>query len=217
MRHKIIPWILDLLYPTRCILCRERLAPGRPRICEKCLPALPVAEGLRRRGDFFTVCISALYYEGTVREAIQRYKFQGAQAYYHAFGDLVAERIYREMDGKYDILSWVPLAPDRFRHRGYDQSKLIAKNAAKRLRKELVPTLKKRRGVNPQSLAGDKAARKANITGAFTALHPERFSGKRVLLIDDIMTTGSTLSECAKTLLMAGAEEVLCATLATTR
>lgn len=217
MRHKIIPWILDLLYPTRCVLCREHLTPGRPRICEKCLPVLPVAEGLRRRGDFFTVCVSALYYEGNVREAIRRYKFRGAQAYYHAFGELVAECIYRELDGEYDVLSWVPIASDRLRRRGYDQSKLIAKNTAKRLRKKLVPTLKKRRGIEPQSLAGDKAARKANITGAYMARHPERFSGKRVLLIDDIMTTGSTLSECAKTLLLAGAEKVICATLATTR
>ena len=217
MRHKIIPWILDLLYPTRCVLCGEHLTPGRPRICEKCLPALPVADTLRCGGDFFTVSVSALYYDGAVRDAIRRYKFRGVEAYYHAFGELVAERIYRELEGAYDVLSWVPLAPDRLRERGYDQTKLIAQNAAKRLRKKLVPTLKKRRGVHPQSLAGDKAARKANIAGAYTALRPERFSGKRVLLIDDITTTGSTLSECAKTLLLAGAEEVVCATLATTR
>ena len=176
-----------------------------------------MADDLRRRGDFFTVSVSALYYEGAVRDAIRQYKFRGVEAYYHAFGELVAERIYRELDGQYDVFSWVPLAPDRLRKRGYDQAKLIAQNAAKRLRKKLVPTLKKRRGVNPQSLAGDKAARKANIAGAYTALRPERFSGKRVLLIDDITTTGSTLSECAKTLLLAGAEEVVCATLATTR
>ncbi len=178
---------------------------------------MPSAAGDRKKGDFFSACVSALYYEGAVKEAIRRYKFAAAQAYAPAFGELVAERIYEELDGKYDLMTWAPLAPDRLRERGYDQSRLIAENAAARLRRGLVPTLKKRRGVSPQSLSGDEAGRRANITGAYRAADPASVAGKRVLIIDDIVTTGSTLSECAKTLLRAGAEEVMCATLARTR
>ena len=211
---KFTDWLLDVFFPTKCILCRKPISPGRPRICPVCQAIMPTAAGLSLKGDFFSQCVSALHYEGNVKKAIRRYKFHGAQAYASAFGELVAERIYEDLDGKYDILTWVPLAPDRLRSRGYDQTKLIARDAARRLCRELVPTLKKRRGVHAQSLTKSKAQRKANIAGAFRVPDPALVQGKRVLLIDDIVTTGSTLSECAKILLMAGAEEVICATLA---
>ena len=214
---RLTDWLLDLLYPTRCILCRRKLPPGRPVICSRCQDTMPSAAGVRITADYLSECVSALYYEGNVKKAIRRYKFSDAQAYAPAFGELVAERIYAEFDGKYDILSWVPLAPDRKRERGYDQAELIAANAAARLCRPLQPVLKKRRGVSAQSLTGDKDQRKKNIAGAYSVLDREGIAGKRILLIDDIVTTGSTLSECGKTLLMAGAEEVMCATLAMTR
>lgn len=215
---KATDWLLDLLFPTRCVLCREAIPPGRPRICPRCQKTMPQpGPGQRVRGDFFSECVSALYYEGPVRDALRRYKFHGAQGYANAFGELVAARIYEELDGKYDVLSWVPISRDRRRSRGYDQAELIARNAAARLCREPVPTLKKRRGVKPQSLTSSPERRRANIAGAYTPLDPAFIDGKRILLIDDIVTTGSTLSECAKTLLLAGAEDVLCATLARTR
>lgn len=215
---KLLDHLLDVLYPTRCILCRKALAPGRPRFCTDCLNTLPQPEkGNHKKGDFYSKCISALYYEGSVVDAIQRYKFHGVQAYSHAFGELVASCIYEELDGEYDILSWVPLAPDRYRKRGYDQSELITINTAKRLLKPLTPTLAKHRGIKPQSLTGSPERRRANIAGAYQVIDPACIAGKRILLVDDIVTSGSTLSECAKTLLLAGAEEVLCATLARTR
>ncbi len=169
------------------------------------------------KGDYFSRCISAVYYEGDIKKAILRYKFHGAQAYASAFGDLVAERIHDSYYGKYDLISWVPLAPDRLRSRGYDQTKLIAEDVSRRLCQPLTPLLKKRRGVHAQSGTKSKAERKKNIAGAFRVIDPATVEGKRILLIDDIVTTGSTLSECAKVLLMAGADEVMCATLAMAR
>ncbi len=85
------------------------------------------------------------------------------------------------------------------------------------MRRKLTPTLKKRHGVQPQSKSGSPEGRRANIAGAYTVLDPSVIKGKRIMIIDDIITTGSTLSECAKTLLLAGAEDVVCATLASTR
>lgn len=171
----------------------------------------------RKKGDFFSGCISALYYEGKVKDAIGRYKFGGAQAYAHAFGELVAQRIYEEYGEDYDVLSWVPLSLDRRRTRGYDQSERIARDVGRRLCRNTVRTLRKRLRVQPQSKTGSPANRKANISGAYRAINKKSIAGKRILLIDDIVTSGSTLSECAKTLLLAGAEDVLCATLARTR
>lgn len=213
---RIIDWILDAFYPTKCILCRKLLKPGRPSICPSCQMTLPLAEGIRRRGDYFSGCVSAVFYEGRMKEAILRYKFGDAEAYAPAFGELVAERIYSEMDGKYDLISWVPLAPDHLRKRGFDQAYLIARNAAERLRKPLVPVLKKKRRVKAQSGTKTREERRRNIAGAYTVIDPAVVKEKRILLIDDIITTGSTLSECAKTLLKAGAEDVVCTTLAMT-
>ncbi len=218
MGSKLADRLLDLLYPTRCVLCRRFLPAGRPRICDRCARSLPETEdGGRRRGNYFAECISALYYENDVREAIQRYKFYGAQAYAPVFGELTARCIYEHLEGEYDILSWVPLDRGRRRKRGYDQAELLARDVGRRLCREPVPVLRKKRGVRPQSLTGDPASRKANIDGAYKVIDPEAISGKKILLIDDIVTTGSTLSECARTLLLAGAEEVRCATLASTR
>lgn len=210
--------ILDILFPTRCVICRTLTAPGRPGICPECLDKLPFTEkGGPQKGDFFSHCVSAVYYEGDMRQAILRYKFSGASSYAHAFGELTASCIYEHLDREYDLVSWVPLAPDRKRKRGYDQTKLLASKASKKLCRPLVQTLKKKRGVKPQSKTGSPERRKANISGAYRVKDPALVAGKRILLIDDIVTSGSTLSECAKTLLIAGAEEVLCATLARTR
>lgn len=218
MGNKLVDRLLDLIYPSRCVFCRTFLPPGPPRICQRCDETLPrTSDGGRRRGDFFSECVSALYYEDAVRDAIHRYKFNGAQAYAPALGELLAECIYEDLEGEYDILSWVPLDPGRRRKRGYDQAELLARNAGKRLMREPVPVLKKKRGVHPQSKTGEPEKRRANIAGAYSVLDLEAVRDKRILLIDDVVTTGSTLSECAKTLLLAGAEDVRCATLASTR
>ncbi len=216
---KPLDWALDLVYPTRCVFCHRFISPpGRPRICPACEASLPRTEdGRRRKGDFFSECVSALYYEGDVRQAIHRYKFGGVQAYAPVFGELVAALVYEQLQGEYNLITWAPLDRSRRRKRGYDQAELIAKNAAARLRQEAVPTLAKRRGVRPQSRTGAPEKRKANISGAYRVRDRAAVAGKRILLIDDIVTTGATLSECAKVLLLAGAEDVRCATLASTR
>jgi len=212
---KFIDYLLDLLYPTRCIICRRLIPPGRPRLCPQCQERIPKAThtNIRHVKD----CVAACIYEGETADAIRRYKFGGCQAYAPAFGELVAERIYEDLWGEFDLLSWVPLAPDRKRERGYDQAELIARSAAKRLRTPLVRTLKKRRHVARQSGTSSADERRANIAGAYAASDPVLIAGKRILLIDDIVTTGSTLSECAETLLLAGASEIYCAALAKTQ
>lgn len=209
--------VLDVLFPTRCVICRNLLSGGRPRICNVCQDKLPLTQnGGRQKGNYFSECVSAVYYEKDMRQAILRYKFSGISSYAHTFGELTASCIYENLDGEYDLLSWVPLAPDRKRSRGYDQTQLLAAHTAKKLCQPLTATLRKKRGVKPQSKTGSPECRRANISGAYRVIDPALVSGKRILLIDDIVTSGSTLSECAKTLLMAGAEEVLCATLART-
>ena len=206
--------LLELLYPTRCILCREELSPGIPRLCRRCQETLrPPAN---TRFPYVSLCVSALSFENEAAEAIRRYKFRGCRAYADAFGQLISERVFDELNGRYDLITWVPVSGDRRRERGYDQSRLLAESAAKHLRQSAVSTLKKKRRVPRQSMLDNPQARKANVLGVYTVPKPETIEGKRILLVDDIVTSGATISECAKTLMMAGAAEVLAAALANT-
>ena len=91
---------------------------------------------------------------------------------------------------------------------------LIAESYGRESGTPAIPVLKKIRNTKPQSRLPDVSHRKANVLGAFTVPDPAKIQGKRILLIDDIITTGATVSECARTLLTAGAKEVYCAAVA---
>ena len=158
--------------------------------------------------------MAPLRYEGAVRDALHRYKFQGVTAYAGVFGRLVARCIDERLRGEYDLISWVPLSSQRLRERGYDQAMLIAMAAALELGDVAVETLRKRRDAAPQSVTGSIEKRRANISGAYEVIDPELVEGRRILLIDDIVTTGATAAECARTLGGAGAAKVVCAALA---
>ena len=210
--------LLDILFPPRCVFCRRFLKSGRELICDACSRSLPYTErGGEKTGEFFSVCVAPLYYEGDVRESLLRFKFKDATGYSKAYGKLLADCIKENLAGRYDLISWVPLSRKRLKERGYDQAMLLALAAALELDDVAVSTLEKPVEAEKQSQMGSAEMRRANISGAYSAVDPELVDGKRILLIDDIVTTGSTLSECAKTLLAAGASEVLCAAVARTR
>ena len=211
----IFSTLLDLLFPPKCVFCSRVLDKTDEGWCDNCTEALPYADNNGRQdGEIFDFCVSPLYYTGLVRRSILRYKFRGASHYAAVYGKFLAESIQESPDIKYDVISWVPLSDNRERSRGYDQAMLLALATALELDDVAVETLKKPHDVQAQSDLGDKAERSANISGAFEASDPEIIAGKRVLLIDDVVTTCSTLDECARVLLNAGASGVMCAALA---
>ena len=207
--------LLDLLFPPKCVFCGKVLSRGDEDWCGKCTETLPYAlDGGFQEGEYFDFCISPLYYKGVVRKSILRFKFGGAAAYADAYGKLLADCIREHPGINYDIISWVPLSGKRERSRGYDQAMLLALATALELNDVAAETLKKPKDVQAQSELSGRVERSANISGAYIAPDPELIAGKCILLIDDIVTTGSTLSECAKVLLSAGASRVVCAALA---
>lgn len=212
----ILSNILDLLFPPKCVFCRKLLSKGAVCQCEKCAGDLPFTKGaqISQKGDFYDECVSPLRYEGDVRKSILRFKFKGATAYAECYGQLMAQCIKENLDGKFNLITWVPLSPKRARDRGYDQAMLLALAVALELDDVAVETLIKPTNVQAQSTITDKEMRRANVSGVYELKDQELIVGKRILLIDDIITTGSTLSECARVLLMSGAESVVCATLA---
>ena len=210
--------VLDLLFPEKCPFCRRLLQKDEDGLCAACAKDLPFTHaGGKQSGSFYDLCVSPLWYEEKVRDAMLRFKFGGVSAYAKTFGKMIADCVRENLDGQYDLISWVPLSAKRLKKRGYDQAKLLAEAAALTLGDTAVKTLEKFVDVPAQSGTGGAAQRRANISGAYRAADAERIAGKRILLIDDIVTTGSTLSECARILRGAGAEKVVCATLARTR
>ena len=205
---------LDLLFPPKCVFCRKILN-GGGALCPKCVETLPyTACGGKLEGEVFDFCISPLYYSDVVRKSILRFKFRGAAAYADVYGKMLADCIREHMHVKYDVISWVPLSRKRKRSRGYDQAMLLALATALELGDVAAETLIKPLEVGAQSNLSGKTERLENISGAFEAADPELVKGKCVLLIDDIVTTGATLSECARVLLSAGAGKIVCAALA---
>ena len=212
--------LLDLLFPPRCVFCRRLLRRGEEGICSRCQQELPWALGAEaeQTGEFFSLCASPLWYQDQVRASFHRYKFKGVRGYSRTYGRLVAQCVLDHLAGRYDLITWVPLSRARLRQRGYDQAMLLASAAALALDDVAAETLCKVRDTEAQSgLGKNDASRRANVLSAYQVTDPALVEGRRVLLIDDIVTTGSTLSECARVLRTAGATDVVCAALARSR
>lgn len=212
----IITWFLDLLYPPRCTFCQKLLQKDETDICKRCRMALPVIERPIKRGRFFSECHAVASYTDKVAESLKRYKFRGMQHYAKTYGELLAMRLLRE-NAEFDILTWVPISKKRRRERGFDQSFLLAEAVAKELNTPCIRALLKVRDNCAQSSLKGVEARQANVINSYRAVNEELFLNKCVLLIDDIITTGATLSECSRVLLTAGAASVVCATVAATQ
>ncbi|WP_209343022.1 phosphoribosyltransferase family protein [Flavonifractor sp. AGMB03687] len=212
-------FVLDLLFPPKCVFCGKVLDTGEDGLCARCQRELPwLTDGeAELTGEFFSLCAAPLRYQDKVRDSVRRYKFKGRRGYHKLYGRLVAQCVHDHLAGRYDLITWVPLSPQRKKERGYDQAFLLASAAALELGEVAVETLRKERNTDPQSGLTEDAQRRANVLGAYTPVDPELVAGKRVLLIDDVVTTGSTLSECARTLRTMGASDVVCAALARAR
>ena len=125
-------------------------------------------------------------------------------------------KLQNEYPEGFDYLTWVPVSDRRKRQRGYDQSELLAQSVGRELGMAPVRLLKKIRDNPPQS--GTEAEnRKANVLGVYRYSGTESIRGKRILLLDDVFTTGATAEECARVLLTAGAQRVSCGTIAAAR
>lgn len=210
-------WLLDLLFPPKCPFCERMLE--HPEICPTCRKALLWVEDaeIRRQLSGGVVCAAPLWYEGKVREGLLRFKFRGASAAARPLGELVARCAAEQFSGEFDIVTWVPVSRKRLHSRGYDQAELLAREAC-RLWETLPQRLLVKTVHNPaQSGIAGLEARRANVLGVYALARGADPASRRILLIDDICTTGATLSECARMLLDAGAEQVVCVTVALAR
>ena len=230
-----LSFIVNFIYPPRCAVCNTFLD-QRGLICKECLAKLRelkppfckicsapfygekedihICENCLRKRPRFTSLSSPYIYEGTASIAVRLFKFQKKAATGKLLGTLLKEyslswwKKIRQKKEEYVIVP-VPLAPKRLRQRGFNQSLVLARYISKSLKLPVdYLSLIRTKDTLPQSLLSPKE-RKKNVKDAFQ-VKGDNLKGKRIILIDDVATTGNTLNECAKVLKKAGAIEVRC-------
>ena len=215
MKSKLADALLKLIYPPKCVFCGAVLKDGD--LCVKCMEELPYTKGdaVWQKFAFIEKCCSPLFYKDNVREAILRYKFNGCESYRKRFGKIMSECAENNLDcGSIDMISCIPLSRKRKRTRGYNQAELLALEISKNVGIEYVPTLKKLRDNMVQSTIKDAKLRAKNVSGVYGIICGDTVKGKTILLVDDVTTTGATLSEGARVLRRSGARAVFAVTLA---
>ena len=213
-------WLLDILFPPKCALC-GRLLDGELDICGECrktteeFPALEpnVHPNQKSRLQFLDSFTAVWYYRGKVRDGVLGLKFRCRVELAAPFGRALAMKLLKEHPGAFDCITWAPVSALRKFRRGYDQSERLSRVVGEELELPVKRLLKKRRNTPAQSTL-TKEQRRANVLGVYAFVDPSAVSGKRILLVDDVFTTGATAEECARVLLSAGAESVSCAVVA---
>ncbi len=228
----------DLLFPPLCHSCRELIPDNRKvRLCDSCLEStvslispLCICCG-RQFPDFsgadhlcgacitepppFTIARGALQFAGTTRELIHKFKYSGKVMLRNPLALLTASCLDAvAIDFSADLIVPVPLHKKRLRQRGFNQAVLLGEILSKSWGVALQRNnLQRSRWTEPQ-VNLSASARAENVKGAFTLTAPEEIAGKRILLVDDVYTTGSTVKECAKVLKKGGASAVAIITVA---
>jgi ComF family protein len=165
--------------------------------------------GCRLDPPEFSYARAATRYEDVVREALHAFKFRGRRGLAAPLGDLLVDALSEGLPaGVPDLILPVPLHPRRERERGFNQARLLAGRVGRAWGRPVRADVLARSRATTSQTDLDGVARRANVRGAFRVRRPELIAGRHVVLVDDILTTGATVSECARTLRAAGAATV---------
>lgn len=228
---------LHFILPSQCPCCDKGLEEEEKGICQVCLSKIKRIEPpfcsicgvpfvsqevenhscgpctLQKRN--FTMARALGYYEGSLRLAIHLWKYERRLSLTPFFGELMAEGFFRYWEPySIDLLLPVPLHPKRLRERGFNQSLLLAKALSHRTGIPFQKRLIRKRNPTPPLMELSRVERERTIRGSFYVMNKENLKGKKILLIDDVYTTGATVNECARVLRFAGAARVDVLTLA---
>ncbi|NVZ08636.1 ComF family protein [Allochromatium humboldtianum] len=218
--------LLDSLFPPTCLLCGAPGEAGRDlcagcaldlpynlRACARCarpflvpLPDGAICGDCERRPPPFDACLTAFRYEGAVPFLITGAKFRGRLNAARLLGQCLAEHVRESADDWPEALVPVPLHPRRQRTRGYNQALEIARVTGRALSLPVEPRLVARPRATPPQTELTARARRRNIRGAFKAM--DALTGRHLAIVDDVMTTGGTVSELSQVLIDAGAVRV---------
>ncbi len=223
-----LDFVKYMIYPRRCEICGE-VVPISDRICEACTHNTPILGEVcfkcgrmkkdcecksARHKPSYDAIVAPFTYDENVVKAVHRLKFYNRPELANPMGRQIANTVKERYDDiDFDFVTAVPLTARRNYRRGYNQSSLLAKTVAKELGLKYKPTLKKVFNTPPQRKTLAKY-RRGNVFGAFDIINDEDIENKKILIIDDVKTTGATISHCAYVLKIYGAESVYAATFA---
>lgn len=221
---------LDLVYPPHCVVCRD--AASGAYLCPKCIDSITLIEPpvcskcgtpcqaflcdeCYHREYAFERARSAGVFDGALREAIHALKYRSYEAVAEPLAEIMARAFAGTGLARYaDVLVPIPIHASRLLEHGFNHSELLAHLLSRRIGVPVEPDVLRKVRKTAQQVDLPREERALNIQGSFAAERSDRIAGKRVLLIDDVFTTGSTLNEAAHVLIAAGAEEVRAYTLA---
>jgi len=226
----------SLVPPPACLLCGARIAGHEPRLCPACAARVELVrpplcrrcgmEFLHATGSShfcgnclvgppaFSKARAVIRYSRTVAPLIHDFKYRGRTSAVNTFAAwFAASEAVRDLDPA-DIIIPVPLHKRRLRQRRFNQSLALARVFMAAQKGKIAPRLLVRRRATPPQAGLGGTERRRNLKNAFVCPDPPAVAGRRVLLVDDVFTTGATLHECAGTLRRAGAKDVQALTLA---
>jgi len=195
---KIFNKILAVLFPQKCLGCKKE----NEILCPDCLgkinrPDTPYLKGIH---------IAANYQDLVLKKALWMLKYRGVKQMAKPLAKLIRERVWKKLETESWLVVPVPLSKNKLRHRGYNQAELIARELSANVRADI---LFKKFHTKSQVEVKDKEERLANIVGSFEIKNRQIIRGEKIILIDDVLTTGATMSEAKKILKKAGAKKVV--------
>ncbi len=220
MRLNLLNYIKRLIFPNRCPFCDEVISFSEC-LCKSCNDELDyIDKGIcaacgkekcecHSFGFYYKKAIVPLEYTRKTVKAIKRFKFNDCPNYAQNFAKIMTEYItFDGTDRKIDIVCGVPMTKRDMKKRGYNQSFLISKHIANLIGKACAnDALIKIKSTKHQHTLNARL-RRTNLNGAFKVNNKDKIKGKSILLVDDVITTSSTVNECAKTLILSGADKV---------
>jgi ComF family protein len=229
--------LADILFPSKCITCDAVLNDKNLRFCDYCFAKINFIKSplcnccglpyfgnnesdhlcgncINTKAHFFSAR-AAGQYDGVLLNAIHQFKYKEKTAIGKTLGKLMAEYEYSSLNIKeYSLIIPVPLHLNRLRERGFNQSAMLAKVLAKKFSIPLdVTSLKRYIYTEPQISLGKKE-REANVKGVFEVTNKKMVKGQKIIIVDDVYTTGNTVKECARVLMKNKAKQVAVLTLA---
>lgn len=193
-----------------CAVCEEKLPLNDGDICltcgRRCSSETPYCLECQHNSRVFEFARSPFVYEGEAKRLIEKYKFFNARYLSKYFVNYLVDT-YLKFPFNAELALAVPLSETAKRKRGYNQSELLAKDFAKRLKLEFSDKALTKIKETKKQVGLSKSERQQNLSGAFAA-NGDIVNGRNVLLIDDVLTTGATANECSRALLKAGANRV---------
>ncbi|HEX2924829.1 MAG TPA: ComF family protein [Ruminiclostridium sp.] len=218
--------MIEYFFPPRCALCNTILKVGVPiYICNKCAEEMGYYKNyigsLNLPGRMQNYCdgmICVGSYSGSLKNSLKRFKFGNKPSYYRTFGKLLTMKIQNTPQMVcFDMIVPVPMHKERQKQRGYNQAGLMAEQASRILGLPCEENLLIKVKASKSQSVLSRSERLINLEDAFKVVDNKLLQGKNILLIDDILTTGSTVNQCCKALKAAGAEKVIAGVIATTR